>query len=836
MLNTKKVSVYLFILIGLLLSNGLHAQTIALWLFDEQIGLYPSCALSDAGPNDFPMVLGQGGQIVEGKFGNALEPTMQEPIQYPEESVKFGLKQLPVPAGRTVEPMSWMNAKFCGLMTSGENHLRKEIRFKQATATKLNLGDFDWTVEFWYQPIRETDKAGIVFEIGEGPRGENNQVTQLMVNEESSGFVLLNQTSDTRLFIPSQKTALKNDSNQWHHFVFVYSASENQLRHYVDGKEQKLPEKCELKSLAVGDEDYFSVGRDALWNRPLPGKLDELRFSEGQVYGKNFSPPQSLSPDQWQDVDLKKGLPLLFAGDNDDKGVVNLGSRKHLFIDDAFIQKMENVEFTANPPRLDACVIDSIEGPFRKHLSVVEDENGLLRLYYGGPDDYVEVQTSADGIHWEKPDLGKGLIKGRKNIAISEPSAMGNVFFDPNEVPEAKWKYVSGFQERGIFVFYSPDGWHFNRAKTAAIPIRAGSQSNVFYDEQQQAYIGYHRSDFAKTIGGDTQRQFGITVVTDIMSPFPFDPVTQKETWEAAKDMRLRNPQPWYLDNGPLTPGGLGIEYPIVFAPKDTLDPRGSDIYVPKAIKYPWAPDTYLAFPLLYLHYEDGPLTRQVLQHPDRRRGSGPIETQLSVSRDAVNWKRYPKPVYVGNGQFGKHHINQSYLAHGMVKRNNEIWQYCFCETRYHSTWLKDGEYVRAVYRFIQRLDRFVSIDTPYDEDGFIVTRPFKFDGNRLVLNIDTDATGYAQVGFLDEQGKPIDGFAVDNCVWINGDFLDVEVEWIKNPEVLTVPYGDSIEDVFAEASKLKYTKDVSSLAGKIVQLVIRMRGAKLYAMQFVEK
>jgi hypothetical protein len=528
-------------------------------------------------------------------------------------------------------------------------------------------------------------------------------------------------------------------------------------------------------------------------------------------------------------------MPLIFPEGGAEVDVLNLGSRKHLFLDDAFVAESDGITFRPNPPRYAGCVIDSIEGPFRKHLSIVEDDEGLLRMYYGGPDDYLEVRTSRDGIHWELPDLGYGTIRGRKNIVIPEPSAMGNVFIDPNAPPEARWKYVSGFDDRGVYVFYSADGFKFNRMKTAAVPVRSGSQSNMFYDEQRGTYVGYHRSDFLRTAGGKTQRTFGFQEVKQLMGPWPFDPVTQPETWNASKTMRLRNLMPWYLDNGPLTPGGLGIEYPIPFAPDDGLDPVGSDIYVPKAVKYGWAPDAYLAFPVMYFHYDgDGPLARQILGHPDRRRGSGPIETQVAVSRDGLNWRRYPRPVYVGIGRFGNHDIKQSYFAHGMVRRGEEIWQYCFGESRYHSSFLKDGEYQRAVYRFIQRLDGFVSADADYDREGTLVTRPFTFRGDRLVLNIDTDAMGYAQVGFLDASGNTIDGFSVDQCVYINGDFIGTEVEWISNPEVVSIPKGSDIQDVMDEVEKLVLTKDVSTLQGKTVQLVFRMRGAKLYAMQFV--
>ena len=85
------------------------------------------------------------------------------------------------------------------------------------------------------------------------------------------------------------------------------------------------------------------------------------------------------------------------------------------------------------------------------------------------------------------------------------------------------------------------------------------------------------------------------------------------------------------------------------------------------------------------------------------------------------------------------------------------------------------------------------------------------FEGDRLQLNVDTDAVGYLQVGFLDELGQPIEGYAVDDCVYVNGDFIAKEVDWLETGA------------------------DVSPLAGRTVQVVFRMRGAKLYAMQFVE-
>jgi hypothetical protein len=322
--------------------------------------------------------------------------------------------------------------------------------------------------------------------------------------------------------------------------------------------------------------------------------------------------------------------------------------------------------------------------------------------------------------------------------------------------------------------------------------------------------VAFHRSDMPETVGGHTERASVRTETTDVMRPWPFKPLSQAEQLAIGERRRIGTKIPWYLDNGPLTPGGFGVEYPIGVAPDDSLDPIGTDVYVPKCIKYPWAPDTYLAFPLMYFHYHDeGPATRQVLGRRDRDRGSGPLETQIAVSRDGIDWKRYPRPAYIEIGRHDGLDLHKNYIGHGMVRRGEEIWQYYFGSEEYHSNWSNKGR--EAVFRVVQRLDGFVSADTPY-EGGRLVTRPLTFKGNRLVLNIDTGATGYAQVGLLDKDGKLIEGFTVDDCVYINGDHIEIEVEWLGKGT------------------------DVSALAGRPVQIVFQLRGTRLYSLQFVDR
>lgn len=801
------------VVLMLLLGLQSRAGTVALWLFDEPEGLYPSSTLNDASDQGLILALGRGGRIATGCFGRALEPVEPEPLKISGtiEEPEFGLETLQPPPGRTVTPLSWMNAHFCALMTRGEKHLRSP-GFANATDTKLNLGGIDWTVEFWFLRTRPGDAAGVVFEIGTGSRGENTRVTRLVLNADGGGFTIENQPSGAKLAIPSSVAAL---SEGWHHLAFVHAGAERQLRHYVDGVLQPLPAQIALQVLPHGDEAYFSVGRDALWQRPLPGRLDELRFSDHQVYTAPFPPPGSFSVTYGKGLPkaaLKSGPPLLFGADADRTKPIALGSRKHLFLDDALVAEMNGIAFTPQPPRH----VEQVLNHARGHLSLVEDEQGLLRLYYQGPEDHLAVMTSRDGVHWEKPDLGRGEFRGERNIVLSRPTSLGNVFLDPNAPPESRWRYVSDVRKQAIFVFSSPDGWSFQPHEVAALPFPSGSQSFVYYDDQRQCYVGHHRSGYGKTPGGVTERRTVRSETKELFGPWPWQRVTPELAAAAARQQRIKadHLNPWFLDNGPLAPAGFSLELPVVFGPDDRLDPPGTDVYVTKAEKYRWAPDSYLAFPTFYFHYHgDGPPERQVLGSPQRGRGSGVTEVQLAVSRDGLTWKRHPRPAYVPIGSYGSNDVHMYFLTHGMVRRGNQIWQYVGGHAGngigFHSAYGQKGPW--PLIRLVQRLDGFVAAEGDYT-GGAIKTRPLKFQGNQLKLNLDTGAVGYAQVGFLDESGQPIPGFSVDECVYINGDFIGTPVEWMKRGT------------------------DVSVLQGRTVQIVVRLRGTKLYAMQFAHE
>jgi hypothetical protein len=58
--------------------------------------------------------------------------------------------------------------QFCCADDFGKTHSRNQVGFADASITKLNLGNFDWTVEFWLQLNPGATGKRSIFELGSG--------------------------------------------------------------------------------------------------------------------------------------------------------------------------------------------------------------------------------------------------------------------------------------------------------------------------------------------------------------------------------------------------------------------------------------------------------------------------------------------------------------------------------------------------------------------------------------------------------------------------------------------------------------------------------------------
>jgi hypothetical protein len=109
--------------------------------------------------------------------------------------------------------------------------------------------------------------------------------------------------------------------------------------------------------------------------------------------------------------------------------------------------------------------------------------------------------------------------------------------------------------------------------------------------------------------------------------------------------------------------------------------------------------------------------------------------------------------------------------------------------------------------RYTMRIDGFASVNAPL-AGGEFITKPLTFSGKELEINYSTSAAGQMRVELQDASGKPLDGFALDDCEPIWGDHIARVVKW-------------------------KSGADASQHAGKPVRLRFALSDADLFAIKF---
>ena len=491
-------------------------------------------------------------------------------------------------------------------------------------------------------------------------------------------------------------------------------------------------------------------------------------------------------------------------------GGTPVGCDRQLFLDDHLVDAAltRDVTRTMNPPQ-DIRRVLKPDQPWETlgfifYASVI-DTGGALLLYYGSYSyDGKKVRhfclaKSKDGFNWERPVLGMKAFNGSKeNNLLPITSFDGAVFLDPHAPKEKRYRLLGAFGMEdpatgGVYVVSSPDGIHWVRGEERVLPFVPDSQHAAFWDERLQTYVAYLRA----WDQDQRRREVCRVAMEDIEKPWPYD----------------RSVPSYFVWGNDKTPT-LCRELPIVLAADET-DPENLDIYTSTAMPYPFAPNTYFAFPATYFKFKGPEWKSRAVSGND-----GQFEVQFAASSNGISWNRWRQP-YVAPGYHDGLDLRLVSMVHGMVRRGRWIHQYFIGWPHTHGrpdVWERDpensAEWMKkdrgGIYVATQRLDGFVSMDSAYS-GGILTTKPLTFTGNQLCLNLDTRGSGSAKVAILDADGTEIAGFAATDCEVINSDDTDHVIQWKK---------GSSVH----------------ALVGRPVRVQVTMRNTKLYAMQFVEE
>ncbi len=457
---------------------------------------------------------------------------------------------------------------------------------------------------------------------------------------------------------------------------------------------------------------------------------------------------------------------------------------RHLFLDPAFVQQAEHATLHVNPAQQREIVIRP-DRPWEKlmisfFLTVMED-GGKLRLWYicrnaqNVPN--VAYAESTDGVTWIKPNLGIVEYEGSKeNNLVGLSSLEGTVYRDERCPANERYNYVTHLITEGMVRFHSPDGLHWSRDATPLVRFGADSQAVLFWDPPANAYALYLRSWDQRA---DKDRYRGVVRVDlkDLTTPHSI----------GATEQSLRI---WGKEKVAV----IDKEFPQVLG-TDALDPLNSDVYTISAQRYPADPRWYLGFPSFFQR--------------EKSRSDGRLDVQCIGSTDGIHWHRYDREPYARPGLAGGDSASMVFMGPGLIMRGDEIWQYGTGLQSRHGD--KEARKIRTdgvVYRYVQRLDGFVSLDFAA-EGGHCITGVVKVDGSRLSLNVDTAVLGNLRVGLQDEQGKPLAGFTPEDCEVLRTNDTRALVKW-------------------------KGRSSLAALQGKKVCLNLFGSNAKLYSFSFV--
>ncbi|MHC4155513.1 MAG: LamG-like jellyroll fold domain-containing protein [Planctomycetota bacterium] len=717
-------------------------NTVGLWLFDESD--YPHTTITDASWSEkADLCLMDGGAMVEGRFGRALEITGGDyAVSYAGFAGKVPEEELREEDG---EPSGlWGPTEGSGPLLNG-------------------LAGSTWTVELWLNLSSLGTNVSIV-DLG----WAYDPGFSLTLN--SGSFELVDNYGGVQATCP---TVLSTGA--WHHVAFTRDGGT--VRHFVDGAEQaaasvssisvqpipdlQVPLDREHESRGFENMSYeerrqnrfnFAVGTDRYASRPISGKVDEMRMSRIVRYTSNFA-PASFSRNYGSGAlppSVADGpAPLFNPGPMSIP--LEIGGSKHVFIDDAIIDTMSGLQITMNRPYGKQAITKDFAIEKSAWRPSVFDVNGAVYMAipegYSGNTGTTYLATSEDGVDFSM----QGPI-------IVDAPLYGSFFRDlnPNTRAEELYKVNAFVGNRAMYMYVSPDGVNWRRNETIQLPLRSGGEGECFWDDQRGRYAGYIKRDssFDDPECEDASGRVAVGFWTDeILKAWPF----------------------YHM----VTPYFEGYPFPSVTCegPVEFTATGAGQVYRTRAIKYPWAPDVYLAF--LWRYPGD----------------DGPRHVDLGISRNGEDWNFFGTNWYIPLGS-----EEEELSMYGLIRRGDEIWQYVD-EGGAHG-----GDAPRYYYRYRQRLDGFVSLDAG-GTTGTATTLPMVIEGRELALNVSA-AGGWVKVGLLDEYGTALAGCDVNDCDTIGANSVEHIVSWQGNSYV-------------------------AAYSGMVVRLQIEMQNAKLYAFQF---
>ncbi len=429
---------------------------------------------------------------------------------------------------------------------------------------------------------------------------------------------------------------------------------------------------------------------------------------------------------------------------------------RQLFLDDFILGDLDNATRVIHQPRkyegnpvirpdrpTDGATIEMRNAPSW------DAEGRVWKAWYmaNGDAGGCAFASSTDGIHWEKPVLGKVERNGNTNNNLvtvkGDPKAfLQHVFLDAGAPRERRYKAMIGPRDRQPAV--SSDGYVFRPLDVPPIPSQ--DESHLTWDSLKRQYIltVKHAGPFGRSVYLSLSRTFEDWSEPELI--YHADALDQLLGERHIREIEA-NPKMWR------PPVNKPAEY-------------NTEIYNMPVFVYE---GLYVGLPTYFESSGRIPLPRG--------NQDGTNSVKLACSRDLRTWTRVgDRKHFIPVSEMGKGGTDtgQILAASQPIPVGDELWfYYSGLDVRYRPS----GEYHGAVHLAKLRRDGFVSFHSD-EKGGFVETRAVRFDGDHLYVNA-VAPRGEIRAEVADSTGRTVlDGWSRDRCEVIRGDRLRAEIRW----------------------------------------------------------
>lgn len=429
-----------------------------------------------------------------------------------------------------------------------------------------------------------------------------------------------------------------------------------------------------------------------------------------------------------------------------DTTATTIGSRLEMFVDDSLIERMKGLELRMHHPVKAPRPASPL--PEKHYITVIKD-NDRYRAYWRGNDpDYqgppisgskgetVCYAESRDGHDWTFPELGLHEISGSKKnnvILARQPQFLHNFvpFLDnrPGVDPKERYKALAGHpgpgDKRGL---KEKDRGLFAFLSADGIHWRRTGEVIPYRPEWRHAFDSANVSFWSAA-----ERKY----------------ICYFRTWTSPERLRSVSRTTSADFKTWTRPVAMNPNLP------------GEHLYTTQTHPYFRTPHIYIALPTRYV-----PGRGEVVADPSKFNATDIL--LMSTRAGSKHYDRLFTEAFIRPGLNPERWRNRAnYVALNVIPTGDH----------------EMSIYHRSGDRYVLRTDGFVSINAG-SQAGELVTKPIVFTGDELWLNLSASAVGEARVEVQAEDGTPLSGFRLADCVPVHGDAIALKVNWKQDADL----------------------------------------------------